>query len=404
MTNKTKNHLAETYNVDDDHEQSNKLPKVFLITRDDPNAGFFAYVTFAMNQLILCEKSKQVPVVYFGQGPEHCRHPFYDPAYGENVWEYYFEPAAEYSYDDLQKMVRDPACPLTEDDITSLSSDESLRLHLWEPDSVFNYPYGYYKDKYVFDEQWYEDQRRKAHHVIQRYIKVKPHIQEKVEEFCRDHFQDNHVLGVHIRGTDKGTADCHPRLSRIVRPREYFPLIDRYTAKHGPCRIFVATDQKQFVEEMRSRYGGRIISRDVVRSDSIVNTFQKRERHGYAIGEEVLLDCLILSRCDFLLKCTSAVGEYAIYFNPKLRCIDVNHDIQDRFHSVKRILKKIKGEFTDARTEISQASGHVLLSLKQDGFDIKIRPDNITVRKGDFEEVFRSNGAVQDFGRRRRAS
>ena len=185
---------------------------------------------------------------------------------------------------------------------------------------------------------------------------------------------------------------------RIIRPREYFPLIDRYTAEHGPCRIFVATDQRQFVEEMKSRYGARIISRDVVRSDSSVNTFQKREHLGYVIGEEVLLDCLILSRCDFLLKCISAVGEYAMYFNPKLRCIDVNHEIHDRFSTIKRILKKIKGEFTDAKTDLSQASYRILGLAKREGFKIGIRPDSVTIRKGAFEKVFRSNTEVQDFG------
>ena len=45
----------------------------------------------------------------------------------------------------------------------------------------------------------------------------------------------------------------------------------------------------------------------------------------YTKGEDVLIDCLLLSKCDFLLKCTSAVGEYALYFNPQLRCIDLNH-------------------------------------------------------------------------------
>ena len=38
----------------------------------------------------------------------------------------------------------------------------------------------------------------------------------------------------------------------------------------------------------------------------------------------MLLDTLLLSRCDFLLKSNSAVSEFAIYFNPKL--IDNSYD------------------------------------------------------------------------------
>ena len=38
----------------------------------------------------------------------------------------------------------------------------------------------------------------------------------------------------------------------------------------------------------------------------------------HAKGVEVLLDTLLLSKCDFLLKSASAVSEFALYFNPHL--------------------------------------------------------------------------------------
>ena len=41
-------------------------------------------------------------------------------------------------------------------------------------------------------------------------------------------------------------------------------------------------------------------------------------------GEEVLVDALLLSRCDKLLKCTSAVGEFALYFSDPMEAIDLN--------------------------------------------------------------------------------
>ena len=50
-----------------------------------------------------------------------------------------------------------------------------------------------------------------------------------------------------------------------------------------------------------------------------------QDDQGYRKGEDVLIDCLLLSRCNYLLKCTSAVGEFATYFEPSLSCIDLNH-------------------------------------------------------------------------------
>ena len=44
----------------------------------------------------------------------------------------------------------------------------------------------------------------------------------------------------------------------------------------------------------------------------------RRSGGNYRKGEEVLLDALLLSRCDFLLHSASGVAEFAIYWNPAL--------------------------------------------------------------------------------------
>ncbi len=36
------------------------------------------------------------------------------------------------------------------------------------------------------------------------------------------------VLGLHIRGTDKGTANASPNLMRIIEPESYVKEIDKY--------------------------------------------------------------------------------------------------------------------------------------------------------------------------------
>ena len=132
------------------------------------------------------------------------------------------------------------------------------------------------------------------------------------------------VLGIHMRGTDKGSAKLSPELMRIIKPREYFPYIDEYIHKHSNCKIFVATEQQQFLRQMTSRYGERILSYEAIRTTGLRNPFHLHGS-GYRKGEEVLIDCLLLSRSDYLLKCTSAVGEFAMYFNPNLACVDLNH-------------------------------------------------------------------------------
>lgn len=298
--------------------------RYLIATINHSHAGFFAYVNFALNQIIYAEKNGLQPVVFFGRDSVDGPNAFYDSARGDNMWEYYFEPVAQVSYSHIEKRIADPDDNLTEENIVILSSSELKRIHGHEPDSIFVYPHNMYKKQDRYEPEWYADQRRKARRLIQEYIKVKPHILEKVDDFERKHFIDSKVIGIHMRGTDKGTAGSSERLMRVVPPKEYFPLIDAYTQEHGACKIFVATDQQQFLNRVIDKYGDRVVSYQSVRTHGIRNPFELSAGNGYRKGEDVLIDCLLLSRCDYLLKCTSAVGEFAMYFNSDLECYDLN--------------------------------------------------------------------------------
>lgn len=132
------------------------------------------------------------------------------------------------------------------------------------------------------------------------------------------------VLGVHMRGTDMHDA-------WRVEPETYFTLIDAYVAAHETCVestacrrvvVFLATDDAGFRNRTLARYGTRLAMQDggnIQRSDGREAIWMSRD-HSRALqrGTEVMLDTLLLSRCDFLLKPNSAVSEWAIYYNPRL--------------------------------------------------------------------------------------
>jgi hypothetical protein len=316
------------------------LDKFLIIKINHPTAGFFAYVNFALNQLIYAERHGLWPVVYFGSQSGDGPNAYYDVEVGENMWDYYFEPVATYTYADIERRLSDPHEPLISDKLTTLSVKELWRIHEREPESIYPYPHGIQSDKFKSDPEWYSKQRVRAHRIIEKYIRIKPHILAKVEAFEREYFAGNKVLGIHMRGTDKGSATLSPQLMRIVKPREYFPYIDEYANRHGYCKIFVATEQKQFLHQMMARYGDRVLSYEAVRTSGLRNPFQV-DGNGYRKGEDVLVDCLLLSRSDYLLKCTSAVGEFAMYFNPKLACVDLNH-LTNEMNSRQLLIVRLK--------------------------------------------------------------
>ena len=66
------------------------------------------------------------------------------------------------------------------------------------------------------------------------------------------------------------------------------------------AEFFLATDQQQYVDQMRSRYGKRLLVLDAIRSTNSTNPFHVSDGKGFLKGKEVLMDCLLLSQCDHL--------------------------------------------------------------------------------------------------------
>ena len=135
------------------------------------------------------------------------------------------------------------------------------------------------------------------------------------------------VLGVHMRGTDK-------HLRPITRPNAYFPYIDAFIrnreAAGQTVRIVLATDDSAFAAETTVRYGERVAQQaSVLRAEGRNAIWRSHGGDAHRRGLEVLIDTLLLSRCDFLLKGASAVSEFALYFSPSLANQSFDFSIRD---------------------------------------------------------------------------
>jgi len=102
-------------------------------------------------------------------------------------------------------------------------------------------------------------------------------------------------------------------------PSEYIPYVHAFLEAHPNGSVFVATDSPSFLSEVQERWPQSRVryQREVLRMETNI-AFSAGKHSNYRKGEEVLLDMLLLSRCDFLLHAASGVAEFAIYFNPKL--------------------------------------------------------------------------------------
>jgi hypothetical protein len=117
-------------------------------------------------------------------------------------------------------------------------------------------------------------------------------------------------LGIHYRGTDKRTADWD---TNPVTHEDYMLLIEDFLSWRGDINsIFIATDEFEFVNKMSNHFT----------SYKIINLgevgFHKNIDNVHNKADRAVLDCLLLSRCKYLLQTSSALSGFAKVLNPDL--------------------------------------------------------------------------------------
>jgi len=314
-----------------DYHDEDDPSKRFWIRINDGWHGFFAQFLIVLNELRYAEEKRWTPYVYIEKKTEkHGDNRYFDEIVGPNIWEYYFRP--------VSGIQPSPDFEVRNKDQT-LSWKEERQLYT-SPEAIKAYYFGKsfdginnkqrYKDN-LYNDGFYWRHRSMAHKMIKDYVRIKTEIEVKVRTYVDRYFTGWTVLGVHMRGTDKipsaGSGD-------VIPPREYAGYIRSFLAYYPKSIIFIATESSKLLQELRNLVIGdeaenlsesRILSRDVLRSKK---TFRRGSQTleqnifldtniggGYQKGEDVLVDALLLSQCDFLIHGASSVSEAAIWFN-----------------------------------------------------------------------------------------
>lgn len=150
---------------------------------------------------------------------------------------------------------------------------------------------------------------------MDKYIKIKPFILNKAEQFHNAHMQSHLCIGVHIRHAS-AVAD---RASL----EEYAQEIDKIIRKHSneKIKIFVASDSNVPILYMKNRYGSKMVHQNIPRKegadDPIYNT--PNAKLGFNAGVDALVDWLLLSKCDYSIHISSAIPIFVSLYNPYIK-------------------------------------------------------------------------------------
>ncbi|KAL1525576.1 hypothetical protein AB1Y20_020430 [Prymnesium parvum] len=305
---------------------------VLIATYDHYGHGLLAIVQRVINQLWLARGLGHEPFVFLGERPfaepqacEYGSSTYFEASLGSNMWDYWFRQPGDYRL--------------------GMRSVRGRRISSLEVAAVGHADRSGPVRAYGSPRYYNRVERQMIRLAAHQFVGVggaklvRGSIRRRAHSLFREWRQfSTHVLGIHVRGTDKVVQPKVP-------PEAYFPFIDAYLAAFKDAAVFVATDDKGYMERIRSRYRalnstGRLLTaaaadkaRTFSTSRDDVLLAESAAISAYEKGAGVLVDALLLSQCDFLLKATSAVAEFALWANPSLHHRHLDLQITDRFRS-----------------------------------------------------------------------
>jgi hypothetical protein len=144
------------------------------------------------------------------------------------------------------------------------------------------------------------------------------HIPVKFEKIIEQYNLSN-FLGIHFRGTDK-TVDTS--MNNPVSVNEFYIILDSYLKFNSHINnIFLATDEAKVFSYLKSKYGHI----HFLTSRNFEGDLYFRNNKDIASnGSEAMIDMLCLSKCDTVLKVSSALSAFSKVINPDLKIYRLN--------------------------------------------------------------------------------
>jgi hypothetical protein len=283
--------------------------KLFYVIRQQSEGGrgMFSLVSSVLCHLDIADRFGLEPVIDF----EHFRTVYneQDRINGTaNAWEYFFQPVSPYTLTDVYQSRR------------VIFSDNG-------------YPEGY---------SYSITQEPRLYAVYDKYVKFNPDITAAVDDLAQRHFSGRKVLGIQFRGQEMRTASGHwfpPSKKQMAA------AVTKLLKEHDFSMIFVVTEEASYLDFLRKRFGDSVIANDHYRTYG-VNAYKQypREQHRYLLGREVIVDALLLARCQGLIGCTSNVATFARFANrgAYLSNLEIDNGPNSNFRPLARCLWFIK--------------------------------------------------------------
>ena len=286
--------------------------------------GFFSSFLQVLDNLRWCEQNNYEAYIKWGKESQYYSENGYNNS--NNVWEYYFEQLS------------------TEYDDSSIIKENFNQFLLKEIPQNFGYRniktsgLRVKPDWNIVDDYW----RAEAKRIIDKYIVIKPNINEKINNFYDKNLKENDLkISVHLRG-GRGAKELYHKDN--VKLEYYRDYIKNYLEKNNIQNyvIFVASDTNEAISFMSENFEN-VKSYPCYRTDDYYingkeyhrvqevgwnqsdNQFMPDKRA--EIGEQALIEAQLLSKGDIMFHHDSLLAIAAANFNPNMSLMHVENFI-----------------------------------------------------------------------------
>ena len=291
--------------------------KTFYVIRRTPGTGLFSNVLYVLNHLKIAKKNKYIPFVDMEN---------FTTIYNErkkingtkNAWEYYFKNLSNYKLKEIY---------------------QSKKVIFTDNKYHSNFVYDLEKNKELMK-------------LFKQKILINKNILNEYRSIKKKKLIGK-ILGVHFRGTSYKRSPGHPFPST---KKQMIQIIDFYLKKKKFNKIFLATEEKNYLEFLKKRYGNKLIFLNNVYRSNKNDAFKiyPRKSHRFKLGKEIILETMLLSCTDHFIFVNSNVSSAAIAFNlnnkQKRILIDNGNNSKNQFVAqwlwyLKKSLPQILGGF-----------------------------------------------------------
>lgn len=274
------------------HHYGDKYPdKIVVCIYNNASWGFCAMLFEALTCLSCADIIDAIPSILWSTQTLYYESKMNNET--DNVFEYYFEPISDISYNSVH--------------------DYKNVLNL----SLIN---NFCRNEYYENIRWFY-----SDYILNRYAylyKKYIHLNEKTFSYIYDQINNlfdksEKIIGVHVRGTDYGVGfKDHPIK---IQPTEHIAKVKELLKSGKYSKIFLATDDLNAIELFKKEFSDKLVYySDTFRTGNDIgphSTPNNRDLHHYKLGLEVLRDVYTLANCDALVCGVSNVSIAARYVN-----------------------------------------------------------------------------------------